>query len=176
MTRDMVITVMALGYPPCLFLGYLFGRMARATVQIEETMTADPKPTVTSPSEPNERRRVGALRLVAAAVAVIGIVTAAMGYIVIRNQDRIVGCVVGYSNASSTAFKARAAAQNEVNDQLDNFMEAILQAFSTAPADGRKLVFDAVTSYNDARRAAKEAQSQNPLPDPPESACAELMD
>jgi hypothetical protein len=166
----------------CLFLGYLFGRMARATVQIEETMTTDDTADVPAaepapvPVDAYDRRNAIVLRILAAVVAVVGIVTATMGYVVIRNQDRIVGCVVGYSNASSAAFKARAAAQNDVNTQMDNFMAAILQAFSSAPAEGRQLVFDAVTAYNQSRADAKTAQAKNPLPEPPEHACAELMD
>lgn len=165
----------------CWFLGYLFGRMARATVHIEETMNTDdaahPEPQAApAPPPVTGRRQLNALRIMAAVVAAIGIVTATLGYVVIRNQDRIVGCVVGYSNASSAAFKARAAAQNDVNTQMDNFMAAILQAFSSGPTEGRQLVFDAVTAYNQSRADAKQAQAKNPLPDPPEHACAELMD
>lgn len=158
----------------CLFLGYLFGRLTRAAVRIEETMDIDdtPPPVVA----PVERRRITTFRLLGIAVALIGVITAGMGYVVIRQQDRIVGCVVGYSSANSAAVKARSAAQNEVNDQIDNFMAAILQAFSSAPAEGRQLVFDAVKSYNESRSKAKSTQRDNPLPDPPEHACAELMD
>lgn len=178
MGTGLVVVLLVGSNSACLFLGYLFGRMARATVQIEENMVTDvpETPPDRAPAARDRQHRTNALRLLGVAVALIGVITAGMGYTVIRQQDRIVGCVVGYSNANSAALKARAQAQNEVNAQLDNFMAAILQAFSSAPAEGRQLVFDAVTAYNDARTAAKEAQSRNPLPDPPEHACAELMD
>lgn len=158
----------------CLFLGFLFGRLTRATIQIEESMVTDednPKPKT-----PTRRRRVTGFQVMSGFVVAIGLITALVGFQVTRNQDRIVGCVVGYSNASSAAFKARAAAQNEVNEHLDDFMNAVLQAFSTAPADARQLIFDSVKSYNEARAKAKTTQRDNPLPEPPEDACAELLE
>lgn len=178
MDAGLVVVLLVGSNSACLFLGYLFGRMARATVQMEESMAADtPDVAREAPmSAPVGRRRLNAFRLLAWTVALIGAVTTAMGYVVIRNQDRLVGCVVGYSNASSAAAKARSAAQNDVNTQIDNVMAAFQAAFTDAPAVGRDRVFGAIDAYNKARAKAKETQRDNPLPDPPEDACAELID
>lgn len=159
----------------CLFLGFVFGRLTRATVEIEGHMATEEDPSVPV-VVPERKRRVTGLQLVAAGVVVIGLITALIGFSVTRNQDRLAGCVVGYSNASSAAFKARSRAQNEVNNQVDNVFAAFLAAFSDTPSEGRKRVFDAIDGYNKARIESKKTQKENPLPDPPEDACAELLD
>lgn len=175
MSLTMALIIIVTSNGSTAFLGFLLGRLTRVTVEIGEKMsTEDEEP---KPEETPERHRwkILPLHIISIGVVVIGLVVALLGFSVTRNQDRIIGCVAGYSNASSAAIKAGRAAQNEVNKQLDNFMSAILQAFSSAPEDARKLIFDSVKSYNEARTKAKETQRENPLPDPPEDACAELL-
>lgn len=173
-----VLWILAGSNVACLSLGYLFGRLTRATIRIEERMTEPPVDSQAAVPEPPKasRRRWGALQLITVGVVLIGVMTAAIGVVVTRNQDRLVGCVAGYSNANADALKQSRTAQNVVNDQLDNFMSAVLAAFSTAPADGRAKVQAAVKSYVEAREAAKQVQKDNPLPDAPRDACAELLD
>lgn len=161
----------------CLFLGYLFGRLTSSTVQIEENMDPeDEKPSETV----SGRRKLNAIQVIAWSVAFIGIVTVALGYVVIRNQDRIVGCVVGYSKAQAAATKARSAANNDVFDQLDMVMETIGRAYAAADIgqtnEARTAGRKAIEDYNKSRKEAKQAQRENPLPDVPEEACAELID
>lgn len=175
MNTPTLILVLVGSNAACLFLGYLFGRLARATVQIEENMdTAQEEPPA------GHGRRVTALHVISLVVVAIGLVTAVVGYQITRNQDRIVGCVVGYSNAAAAAAKARSAASNAALDQLDMVMEAVANAYSAADLgqvnDARAEVRAAIQNYVDARHDAKEAQRRNPLPDPPRDACAELLD
>lgn len=173
MSTGQVIYLMAATNVPCLILGYLFGRLTKATVRIEETMATDEEPVSETP--PATRRRITSLQFIGAAVVVIGLVTAGFGVAVVRNQDRLAGCVVGYSNATADALKASRAAQAVVNEQLDNFMRAILEAFSSDPAVGRQKIFDAVEAYSVARAEQLQAQKDNPLPEAPRDACAELI-
>lgn len=173
MSTPTMIIVLAVTNPACLFLGYLFGRLTRATVRIEENMETDDAPT---PRPADDRGRRVSLMAIAVVVAVIGIGTAVTGVVILRNQDRLAGCIAGYSNASAAVTRERSAAQDVVNEQIDQFMQAVLEAFSATPADGRKKIYDAVQSYNEARTQAKETRKNNPLPDPPEDACTELTD
>jgi len=160
----------------CLFLGYLFGRLTRATVEIEETMEAS---DAAQPPSPEQKRKITALHVISLVVVAIGLVTAVVGYQITRNQDRIVGCVVGYSNAAATAAKARAHASNVALDQLDAVMDAVAKAYAAADLgqvnDARTSVRAAIQGYVDARHDAKEAQRKNPLPEPPQDACADLL-
>lgn len=175
MSTSTIMLVLVSSNIACAFLGFLFGRMTRAAVTIEDHMsTGDEIPPVTD-SPTRRRRRVTAIQVMAGALVFIGVATTALGIVLTRNQDRIVGCLVGYSNASSVAIKAGRAAQNKVNDQLDNVMGAFQSAFTDSPAEGRDRVFKAIDAYNRVRTEAKRVQRENPLPDAPENACAELL-
>lgn len=175
MSLTMALIVLIASNACTAFLGFIFGRQARATVEIGEHMIADDDEESKTNDAPKGKRRVTPIHLISFGVVAIGLIVALLGFSVTRNQDRIIGCVAGYSNASSAAIKAGRAAQNKVNDKLDAFMAAVAKAFSSAPEDARKLIFDSVEGYNKARADAKEAQRNNPLPDPPEDACKELL-
>lgn len=177
MSLTMALIVLIASNACTAFLGFIFGRQARATVEIGEHMSTEEDVEESKPVEPpKKKRRVTPVHLISFGVVAIGLVVALLGFSVTRNQDRIIGCVAGYSNASSAAIKAGREAQNKVNDKLDTFMLAIAQAFSSAPEDARELILSSVQGYNKARADAKAAQSENPLPDPPEDACRELLD
>lgn len=174
MSTTMTVILLVATNPACALLGFLFGRITRATVDIADSVTEEG-----TEMPDKEKRRVGRtnpITIISVVVVLIGLITAIVGYQVTRNQDRIVGCVVGYSNASADAFEQRADAQREVNDQLANFMRAVRDAFSSAPADGRKKVFDAVEDFVKADDEAKRIRGENPLPEAPRDACAELLD
>jgi hypothetical protein len=172
MSTTTVAILLAAGNPACLFLGFLFGRLTRATIAIEEKIVDEKKIDTDSV----RRHRSIAKYWVMVIVAAIGLITAVVGFMVTRNQDRLTGCVVGYSNALADAFEQRLAASNDVNEQLDNVMSSFLAAFNDAPEVGRDRVFKAIEEYNKARTEAKNAQRENPLPDAPRDACAELLD
>lgn len=175
MSPTTVALLLLASNPACVFLGFLFGRLTRATVTIEEKIADAEKLDVKEIKKPR-KHRITALYWLAVGVTAIGLVTTVMGYIVTRNQDRLTGCVVGYSNALGDAFEERLRASNEVNKQLDNVMAAFLAAFNDAPDIGRERVFKAIEEFNKARTEAKQAQLDNPLPEVPRNACAELLD
>jgi hypothetical protein len=154
----------------CVLLGYLFGRMVRATVRIEETMVED----AASPP-PGRRSRDTTMRIMAAVVALIGVVTATFGVVVIRDVDQLNGCVVGYSNALADTLDRRAGPQQEATLQLDRVMSAIMDAYKMTPVDGREHVRTAIEAYVEARNTARAFLAENPLPDAPRDACAELL-
>lgn len=176
MSTPTLIVLLVGSNAACLALGFLFGRLTGATLRIEEKMTATPDAPAEKAARPAWGRQRSILVAVALAVALIGIVTSVAGYQITRNQDRLAGCVAGYSNALSDALTESRAAQNVVNEQLDNFMQAVLDAFSTAPDEGRQKVLDAVAAYVDARANAKQVQKDHPLPEAPRDACSELVD
>lgn len=163
----------------CLFLGYLFGRLTRATVRIEENMDADPDATTPDPPA----RRLTPLRALGLVVVAIGVATIALGVMVTVKQaeaeardDRLTACITGYSNALADAFRERASATSDASEAVDTVMAAIGMAFVDAPAVGRDRVLAAIQAYNEARAEAKKTQAENPLPDAPRDACAELME
>lgn len=175
MSVGLVLTIVGLTNPACVLLGYLWGRKVRAVTRIESIVVNDENspPSTAKPAAPTW------MRLLAALVALIGIGTVAVGFIALRSdtrQDRIVGCIYGYSNAAAAAQKARIAASNATFEQIDAIMLAVIEAFDTTPAEGSQRVRDAVSAYNEARREAKETQRDNPLPQSPENACADLLD
>lgn len=175
MSLGTVVILLVASNVGCSLLGFLLGRLTRATVAIEQEIEQHMSDEEDSPP-PRPKRRITALQVIAGTVAMIGIMTVVMGVITTRNQDRLAGCVVGYSNATADALKASRAAQTEVNDRMDGFMQAVLQAFSSPPAEGRDLILKSVRDYVAAREEARTVQRQNPLPEAPRDACAELLD
>lgn len=178
MSTTMVWWLLALSNPACVFLGFLFGRMTQATVEIEDRMAHDGNEETNAPSsQPRSRDRQHLmLQAVAVGVVLIGIITAIIGFNVTRNQDRLAGCVTGYSNSLADALDRRSASAAEATEKLDAVMEKVVTAFSSPPSEQTtQAVRDAILDYVEARRRAKEAQRENPLPDPPRDACAELM-
>lgn len=171
MSMTMTLVLLAATNPACALLGFLFGRITRATVDIAESVTEEGTDV---PSE--QKRKINPITVISVVVVLIGLITAIVGFQVTRNQDRIVGCVVGYSNASADAFERRAAVTGETNDQVEEVFRAIDQAFGDAPGVGRQRVRDAIDQYLDARDNAREVLKRNPLPDAPRDACAELLD
>jgi hypothetical protein len=166
----------------CGFLGFLFGRMTRATVEIEEHMNHDndsPPPSAGPPSP----RRLTSLRVLAVVVALIGASTVVLGVVVTREQaaaderdDRLTACVVGYSNALGDALEQRVAANTAANDAVDTVMQAFADAFSQLPEEARENLRLAFEHYTEMRREARVSIKANPLPDVPRDACAELLD
>lgn len=155
-----------------LVLGFLWGRKIRAIIQIGETM---------SENADTPERRGSAPRwmyFLAAAVALIGIGMSVLGVLVVNNagrQDKLVGCVAGYSNAAADVARTRAGATNAVFAEIDAVFEQVRAAFDAAPDAGRDKVLAAIDGYNSARAKAKQAQRDNPLPEAPQNACAELL-
>lgn len=127
-------------------------------------------------NSPPLRKRVTATHLVAVGVVLIGIVTAVMGFVVTRNQDRLAGCVAGYSNALADTLERRAAPQQEATDQLDAVMQAIVKAYQGVPGAGSESVRQAILDYVAAREHVKQTLKDNPLPDAPRDACRELLE
>jgi hypothetical protein len=158
----------------CSLLGFLIGRLTRATVTMEQHMTdGDDEST----ELPDRRRSIRApIVLIAFSVALIGVVTAAVGVHLIRTQDQIVGCVVGYSNAMADALERRSSVNIQASEQVDQVFAAFLAAFDDLPADGRARVRAAIAEYSETRTKAKETLKENPFPEAPRDACAELRD
>lgn len=174
---------LVLSNPACIFLGFLFGRMARATAEMEEHMSPDNGSPPSTGEEGKARRRVTSLRVLGLVVALIGATTIVMGVIVTRQQaaanerdDRLTACIAGYSNALADAFASRQQANLEASEAVDKVMAAIDLAFSDAPGVGRDRVRQAIKEYNEARAEAKRAAADHPLPDAPRDACSELLD
>jgi hypothetical protein len=152
--------------------GYFWGRKVRAVVQIGEAMSDDTG-TRTQPSAPRW------MYFLAVVVVLIGAAQVFLGVMVVGSesrQDRLVSCVAGYSNASAKAARARSSATNTVFAQIDAVFAEVQTVFDTAPADARERVRAAIKAYNESRQKARQAQKDNPLPESPQNACAELLD
>lgn len=158
---------------PGLVVGFLIGRrVPRATVKIEESMDEN-----LPPAPPKQR----ALLIIASVVALIGVGTVALGIIVMRyvavddaRDHQFAACVAGYSNALGDALKARLAANQAVTDQMDLFMNAVVQAFDNATPETREALIAAARAYVKQRLEAQAELQDNPLPEVPRDACAEL--
>lgn len=172
-------TTLALTNLACLIIGYLLGRNTRAVTDIQEKLMADDtaRPGGETHKQARSRlRRVHAWQVLGALVALVGIMTAVFGVVLIRNQDRLTGCVTGYSNALADTLDKRAAPQQAATEQLDRVMRAIVDAYATASAEAQVEVRRAIEAYVVARDEAKKFLAANPLPDAPRDACAELLD
>lgn len=171
--------VLVLSNLACVVLGYLFGRMTRATVTLEEQMKENDSP----PQDVQPARRLTSQRVLALVVALIGVGTIVLGIVVTREQsaadardDRLTACITGYSNALADALDRRTAANSETNEAVAGVMQAFADAFSQAPADARENIRKALVAFTEARDRAKTASTENPLPAAPRDACAELVD
>jgi hypothetical protein len=174
---------LVLSNPACIFLGFLFGRMTRATVEIEEHMSQDNDSPPLTGGEGKARRRVTSLRVLGLVVAIIGATTIGLGILVTKEQAdanardaRLTACITGYSNALADAFASRQKSNSEASEAVDKVMAAIDLAFGDAPGVGRDRVRQAIKEYNEARAASKRATADHPLPEAPRDACAELLD
>ena len=160
--------------PACVFLGYLWGRVTRATVEIAEgTMEDEANPVVEAAKM--RRRGVTAMQVMAVAMVLIGLATALMGFIFTRNQDRITGCVAGYSNALADTLNERSRPQQQAFDSLDLVMEAVSESIRMSTPENAQRVQRAIQDYVEVRRQTKEALAQNPLPEAPRDACSRLI-
>jgi len=179
-TPDLILVLVGSNLA-CLFLGYLGGRLTRATIRIEEQMSTEEGAPDAGAEGPDERPRPwhpgrGTLISIAGAVVVIGLVTASMGFIMSRNQDRLTACVAGYSNALADTLSATREANTDAANQLDAVFQAVLDAYDDIPAEGQERVRSAVEAHQKARAEQRKTQSSNPLPEAPRDACAELLD
>lgn len=178
MSTTTVLILLAISNPACGFIGYLIGRIARDTAETKDAVTHDVEQTdgLSEDKSVGPRWRMNVVVVIGMAVAAIGVVTALIGFSVTRNQDQLAGCVVGYSNATADALEARSSAATEANQQVENVFRAFLAAFSDTPAVGRERVQHAFEEYLKAREATAKAQKDNPLPEAPRDACADLLD
>lgn len=176
MTMTMFWTVLLSSNGACAFLGFLLGRVTRATIAIEEHVMADTEESLPAPVRTWKLWPPSALQVIAGFVAVVGLLTVGLGVIVTRNQDRLAGCVAGYSTALADALDKRARPQQEATEQLDKVMLAIVNAYRTQTSEDAAKVRSAIEQYVVAREHAKDVLRRNPLPDAPRDACAELLD
>lgn len=150
-------------------LGSLWGLSKGRSIRVGDVMTERTAPSTRAPRW---------MYVIAAMTAFVGVAVIALGVMVINaqsQQDRLVGCVEGYSNAAAAAQRARSAATSDVFNQIDAVFSKVLVVLDDAATDGRQQIFDAIKAYDDARTAAKQAQKDNPLPEAPENACADLL-
>lgn len=161
--------------PACVFLGYLWGRVTRATVEIAESAVDNQaNPGEPTPQIVESKAQTKAMRIMAVAMVTIGLATALTGFVLTRNQDRIVGCVVGYSNAMSDTLKDRLGPQQRATEALDRIMEALAEGIETPTPKASERVRTAINEYVEMRTEAKKTSAQNPYPDAPRDACSEL--
>jgi hypothetical protein len=113
--------------------------------------------------------------LVSVVLLTIGAGAVLGGWVLSSRQDRIIGCVTGYSNALAVALDKRAAASEAARRELDEVMTTVADAFEDAsPAAGDR-VRSAIRTYVERRQDTRETQAENPLPQPPRDVCADLV-
>jgi hypothetical protein len=171
MTLTNALVIMLTSNTATLVMGYLWGRKVRAVIQIGEAVTTDP---------PKMKQSLPRwVHLITGALVIVGVSTVVLGVLVIGNtsrQDRLVTCVIDYANAASAAGRARGAANTDVFEQIDGVFKQFGEAATVDPVAARAKALAAIDSYNRSREDVKTAQRDNPLPEAPEDACADLLD
>jgi hypothetical protein len=107
----------------------------------------------------------------AAVLVAVGATTVVTGIQLSDKQDRIIGCVTGYSNQLADALDARFEASSQAQLALDEFISTVSSA--TPTPEGRRLAQRALADYQQKRADAKAAQQDNPYPPAPRDACKE---
>ena len=116
-------------------------------------------------------------KLVAAVcVFFLGVGLFVVGMTLSANQDRLTGCIIGYSNALADSLDARSQASGESQAALDRVMEAVSAAFEKATPAAGEQVREAIDDYVKYRRNVTKSQQRNPYPAAPRDACADLVD
>lgn len=171
MSAPLMWTVLVTSNLACGFLGFLFGRVTRATVDIAE---GDPAVS-NAPEAKKSKRRFTQNMVVSIAVALVGALTVILGIVSTQSYDRLIGCVVTYSNQLSDALDARTAPARAAFAEMDKIMQAVAENFDKPTAEAAQKIQDAVEHYNNARRVSGEAVRDNPYPDAPRDACSHLL-
>lgn len=114
--------------------------------------------------------------MVSLALLLIGAVAVFGGLELSSRQDRIIGCVTGYSNALADTLDKRTAATQQAQESLDRVMEAVSKAFHSEDAATAARVRSAIENYVELRTKTKDTQARNPLPQPPRDVCRNLID
>lgn len=161
------------------FLGFLLGRLTQATVQIGETM----KQQSTEDAGASRRKfpRFNGMAVLAVLVTAMSLATVALGLVIKVQSDhsddereKLVSCVVAYSNQLGDALEARSNGSASATAQLDAVMEAVVRVFNTQDLEAQKALVDAANDYVNKRKDSRETLKQNPYPTVPRDACAQL--
>lgn len=154
-----------------LLIGWLLGRTGRnaavsaAAVEDEDDNT-DKKPL--------GRKKFGLFQFMVVGVMVISGVTALNGVIVATNQTKLTDCVSGQFDILIDALDARSNSQREATQQLTEVFRDVVEAYRSPSPDSAKNVRESIEKYVGLRAAADERLRENPYPEPPRNACADL--
>jgi hypothetical protein len=109
------------------------------------------------------------------ALVAIGAFTVISGIRGSVQQDRIIGCVAGYSNALADSLEQRAKASQDAQAALDQVMETVATGFDNPSPAAGVAVRKAIDNYVTLRKTSREAQAHNPYPAPPRDVCSDLL-
>lgn len=107
--------------------------------------------------------------LIGVLLILLGVGTAAQGYVLDSRTQRVAVCVSAYADGFADAIEARSQPLREAQDALDELMITVGAVISRT--EGRDELVRAVRDYLRKRAEARESQERNPYPPAPREAC-----
>lgn len=109
---------------------------------------------------------------IGAAVAAIGLATAGQWYVSGQDTKHLTECTAAYANGYADALERRTVEAQKVTDGQDKLWMLFQEAMNTAPSQDLRDRFKVqLDSYLEARAKSRQAQIQNPYPEPPRDVC-----
>jgi hypothetical protein len=157
-----------------LVIGFIAGRMSRNIEEIADAV-AEEGEAVTE-VVPRRRQFWTSEKVVGAFLVLLGLFTAGQGLYQDSATRRVAECTRGYANGFADALEARAGANAEAQEALDEWMTTLDRLMTDVspgadPADARDRFRDATADYLAKRAEAKKQQAENPFPPAPRDVC-----
>ncbi len=155
-----------------LLVGFFVGRATVAAEVVAEALQ-DEGDAMSDPSAPQTKRRpwkrVTSNGVIGFLLVALGAATAVQSYAQSEATARLTECQTAYANGFADALDARSTATAEAQDALDELLTTV--ASLTPTPESRQRFADALGEYLSKRAAAKQAQKDNPYPEPPRDVC-----
>jgi len=127
----------------------------------------------TGDGKPRREWRVST-NVVAVVLVLLGLFTAVQGYVVSGQTKALAVCQQAYSNGFADAFDARAEANAQAQDALDDWMTVVGAVMTSPDSSARTRLVEATTEYLAKRVEARKTQAEHPFPPAPRDACKQL--
>jgi hypothetical protein len=127
----------------------------------------------TGDGKPRREWRIST-NVVAVVLLVLGLFTAGQGYIVGKRTQALAECQQQYSNGLADALDARAEANADAQQALEDWMTVVGSVMTSPTGDGRVRLLTATSTYLTKRVEARQQQEEHPFPPAPRDACKQL--
>lgn len=133
-----------------------------------------PAAAVSHKAKRARERRAISTNLLAGVLIILGVLTAAQGYVLNDQATQLALCQQAYSNGFADALDARSQANADAQEALEAWMKTVGQVLSAPDPSGRARLTAAIADYLEKREKARKTQEANPFPEAPRDACEQL--